>query len=72
VPTMRINLKNLEKRGFESRYDEKSGTVDIWPREHKEITDQLQDLTGLPKRDCYYLQEEIADLQIINAIKETT
>lgn len=64
---MRINLDSLEKMGFHAEIQ--SRIVDIYPREHRDIAPELQELTELPKRDCILLMEDISDMQIIQAIK---
>jgi len=69
VDDMRINLRALKNAGFESHYNEKEQMVDIYPVNIRDITPDLSKLTGLPKRDCYMLAEDIAELQVIYAIK---
>ena len=66
---MEINLKNLKANGFEVILRDEH--LSIYPREHREILKELAELTELPKRDLYFIQEEISDLQIICAMRES-
>jgi hypothetical protein len=68
---MRINLKALKDMGFEAHYEADTDTVDIYPHEHRDITEDLRKLTDLPTRDCYELMDNIHEMQVFNAIKET-
>ena len=69
VDDMRIDLKALKNAGFEAHHNEKQQTIDIYPVNHRDIAPELSKLTGLPKRDCYILMEDIAEMQVIHAIK---
>ena len=67
---MRINLKALSNMGYECHANEE--IIEIYPKKHRDISDEIQALTDLPRRDCYILIEDIQEMQIINAIKHTS
>jgi len=69
---MRINAKALEKMGYEVHIDEHEGIVDIYPQNRKDISEDLQVLTDLSRRDCYIIMEDIHEMQVIDAIKRTS
>lgn len=69
---MRINAKALHKMGYEVHIDEHEGIVEIYPIDNKDITEDLQALTDLSRRDCYMLMEDIHNMQIIDAIKRAS
>jgi len=64
---MRIDYKRLEGMGF--HVETVQDGVDIYPRRTKDIATELQVLCELPLHDCYYLQEEIVEMQILNALR---
>jgi hypothetical protein len=70
---MRIRIGALRERGFhcEVKMDGKEASeITIWPDNGRDISEKLRELTDLPMRDCFALQEEIVDLQIINVLKQ--
>lgn len=64
---MRITISKMIERGF--RVEATKEHVDIYPDHGIDIADKLQKLTDLPIRDCYVLQEDIVDMQIVHAMK---
>jgi hypothetical protein len=66
---MEINLKNLQEQGFETDYDKARDTISIYPKNRNDITNDLAQLTGLKRRDCYDLQETIHEMQVFDAIR---
>ena len=69
---MRISTKALEGLNFEVHIDTQEGTVEIYPKNRRDISEELQKLTDLSRRDCFFLTEDIQDLQVIDAIKRTS
>lgn len=66
---MFINFKELKERGFS--VESVADGVQIYPRHGKSIIKELQLLTGLPRRECCILEEDIHEMQVMNAIKES-
>jgi hypothetical protein len=66
---MFINFKELKERGF--NVEPVADGVQIYPRHGKSMLKELQALTELPRRECYILEEDIHEMQVMNAIKES-
>lgn len=70
---MRIDFKQLENKGFHVEpHKDSEGNVDeinVYPYHMVDIAEKLQALCGLPIKACYGLQEDIVELQIIEAMK---
>ena len=69
---MRINLKELEKAGFITHYDESKQIVEIYGETPSvELERLLLDRYGLERMYVYDLCEQVAEAQIVSAIKRT-
>lgn len=69
---MRIDAKSLEDLDFVVHISEQEGIVEIYPRNSKDISKDLQVLTQLSRRNCFQLMDEIHELQVWEAVKKTS
>ena len=64
---MIIDMRKLKHKGYLINLDE--DRIEIIAEQCRDITSELHEMTDLPMRDCRYLQTEIVDLQIMDAIR---
>lgn len=68
---MRIDFDILQSAGFHCDYNKETKSVDIYPLSGKDITKELGALTGLGRKDCWSVQEEVIKLQIYKIIQDS-